>query len=102
MYINKHIYRLNHFVHCISIFCCFISVKLDISPPVVDCDTVKISFTSNGITKCQLNQGYFTDCTTPFFQSNLREGDYTFVITATDEHGQVKQDSVTFTITLGM
>ena len=80
----------------------FYSVELVISPPVVDCDTVTISFSSNGRTQCQLDRRYFTECQSPYHQSGLRGGKHTVTIRATDGRGQYKQDSVTFNIILGM
>ena len=82
---------------------CFISVELNIKPPVIDCDTVKISFSSNGRrTQCQLDNGYFADCKSPHLQSGLRRGKHTVTIRATDGRGGYKQKSVTFIIVLGM
>ena len=77
-------------------------MELVISPPVVDCDTVTIFFSSNGKTQCQLDRRYFTDCQSPYRQSGLRGGKHTVTIRATDGRGQYIQDSVMFNIILGM
>ena len=76
-------------------------MELNISPPVVDCDTVTITFSSNGRTQCQLDQRYFTYCKSPYHQSGLRSGKHTVTIRTTDGHGGYKQKTVTFTIILG-
>ena len=78
------------------------TVELVISPPVVDCDTVTVSFSSNGRTQCQLDHRYFTDCQSPYRQSGLRGGKHTVTIRATDGRDHYIQDSVTFNIILGM
>ena len=77
-------------------------MELKIGSPVVDCDTVTISFSSNGRTQCQLDNRYFTYCQSPYRQSSLHGGKHTVAIRATNGRGDFKQDSVTFTIILGM
>lgn len=78
-------------------------MELNVSRPVVDCDTVKIAFSSNGRrAQCQLDNRYFTYCSSPYRQSGLRGGKHTVTIRATDGRGRYKQKSVTFIIVLGM
>lgn len=76
-------------------------MELVVGPPVVDCDTVTISFSSNGRTQCQLDHRYFVNCKSPYSQSGLRGGKHTVTIRATDGRGGYKQKTVTFTIILG-
>ena len=87
-------------LYCYTYF--LFSVELNISPPVVDCDTVTITFSSNGRTQCQLDQRYFTYCKSPYHQSGLRSGKHTVTIRTTDGRGGYKQKTVTFTIILGI
>jgi len=94
--------QLLHHISCTT-FCCFNLVKLNVSLPVIDCDKLKIAFSSNGKrTQCQLDHGYFRYCSSPYSQSGLRGGKHTVTIRATDGHGGYKQKSVTFIIVLGM
>lgn len=89
--------------HSFDCTCLFVKlVELDVSRPVIDCDTVKISFSSNGRTQCQLDDGSFTNCNSPYSQSGLRQGEHTVIIRVTDGRGGYKQQSVTFTIILGI
>ena len=82
-------------------FVASILVELNINSPIVDCDTVTVTFSSNGRTQCQLNNRYFTYCRSPYRQSGLRGGEHTITIRTTDGRGGYKQKSVTFTIILG-
>ena len=93
-----------HYIGCACIVHTYVvfSVELNINPPVVDCDTVTIIFSSNGRTQCQLDHRYFTYCKSPYHQSGLRRGKHTVTIRTTDGLGGYKQKSVTFTIILGM
>ena len=70
---------------------------------MIDCDTVKIAFSSNGKrTQCKLDHRYFRYCSSPYSQSGLRGGRHTVTIRATDGHDEYKEESVTFIIVLGM
>ena len=82
--------------------CYSIVVELDVSPPVVDCDTVTVSFSSNGRTQCQLDHGNFRNCKSPYSRSGLRGGQHTITIRATDGRSGYVQKTATFAIVLGM
>ena len=76
-------------------------MELNFNSPIVDCDTVTVTFSSNGRTQCQLDYGDFTYCKSPYRQSGLRGGEHTVTIRITDGRGGYEQKSVTFTIILG-
>ena len=82
-------------------FIVYILVELKINSPIVDCDTVTVTFSSNGRTQCQLDNRYFTYCSSPYRQSGLLAGEHTITIKTTDGGGGYEQKSVKFTIILG-
>ena len=68
--------------------------QLEVNPPTVTCDSVSVTFTTNGDTQCQLDSGSFTDCKSPYHQSGLHGGKHTITIKTSDG---INQESVSFT-----
>ena len=69
--------------------------QLEVNPPTVMCDSVSVTFTTNGDTQCQLNNGSFTDCKSPYHRSGLHGGKHTITIKTSDG---LNQESVSFTV----
>ena len=70
--------------------------QLEVNPPTVTCDSVSVTFTTNGDTQCQLDSDSFTDCKSPYHQSGLHGGKHTITIKTSDG---ISQESVSFTVT---
>ena len=74
------------------------SLQLHVGPPVVSFSTVKILFNSSAPTECQLDDLAFSPCKSPYQHLNLKSGQHSVTIKATDDAGCVKKNSITFYI----
>jgi len=73
-------------------------IQLHINSPLVTDNLVQLYFTSSAPTQCRLNQYHYAPCQSPYKQSNLKSGQHTITIQATDKAGCQQEDSVTFYI----
>ena len=88
-------------MHNYGIICCCLSldpIQLHISSPVVSFSTVQISFNSSAPTQCKMDNLDFSPCQSPYQMINLKPGEHTITIKATDNGGCVKENSATFYI----
>ena len=73
-------------------------VQLRIHSPSVTGNSVQLHFTSSAPTQCQLDQYDYAPCRSPYRQTNLKSGQHSITVRATDKAGCQQEDSATFYI----
>ena len=73
-------------------------IHLQINSPSVTDNSVELYFISSAPTQCRLDQYDYIPCQSPYRQSNLKSGQHTITVRATDKAGCQQEDSTTFYI----
>ena len=78
------------------------TVWLNVGSPIINCDSVRLNFSTNGRPECKLDNGIFRYCKSFYLKTWLSSGQHNITIRVSDGLGGYKIDIILFTIQLGM